>query len=418
MLVTRSAGRLAMAILLLLAGCVTESATPRRSSSRNSGASLPDGPIATPARANTISSRVLLAISPVGTIAYDGQVLPLVSPDGRFCAVQEGDPPPWPALLATQDAQVPVGIGIVAYDLNTSPPARVPFPADLPDGLLLGRASDSRGFLVESPRPDGARWIGRIDWQTGRTEWLVRQDDVASHATMTADGSLLYTRRPIRGETRELVLMDRAGKTSVRSDPAVSYAMPMATADPATVYVLGISTAGIEIQAISVRSSGPEGTRLGTVLARSVVSRADTVFAAYQMAVSAPCPLPRTEAADPAGPDDLTLSIFSPAIGRMVAFDVRSGSLLPLAAGSVAATPWPFASRPGFLCTTANGLVFTPSPRPRQTPDSASPDARVLADPYIVRRTMNPQRPALLFGPVRTDPRRLQVIAIAPGDIE
>lgn len=414
--VTRCHRRVALAVVLMLAGCVTETPT-RRSASRNSNASLPDGPIAAPARGTTTSSRVLIAISPVGTIAYDGQVLPLASPDGRFCAIQEGDAPSWPTLLAAPDAQVPAGVSLVVYDLTATPPARLPLPSDLPEGLLLGRACDHRGFLVESPRPDGARWIGRVAWQTRTIEWLVRQDAVSAHATLTADGMLLFTRRPIRGESCELVLMDHGGKASVRTDPAVSFAMPMATADPATVYALAITASGIEVQAIGVRATGSDGPRLGSVLARTVVSRADTPFAAYQMAASVPSPLPRTDASPPPPPEDMALSIFSPAVGRMVVFDARTGSLLPLATGSVAATPWPYSSRPGFLCTTTNGLVFTPTPSPKQPAESA-PHARVLSEPYIVRRTTNADRPALLFGPVRSDPRLLQVIAIAPGELE
>ncbi|MFN5946280.1 MAG: hypothetical protein ACK46I_14475, partial [Phycisphaerae bacterium] len=68
---------------------------------------LPDGEIARRADSPTLTSRVQVAVVPLGVISYDGQTLPLVSPDGRFIAVQQGQPPAWQTVLAQDSAPLP-----------------------------------------------------------------------------------------------------------------------------------------------------------------------------------------------------------------------------------------------------------------------------------------------------------------------
>lgn len=408
------------ALAALVAGCVTES--PKKQSrggaTARESALLPSGPIAAPAKGVSSNSRVLIGLASVGVIPYDGQVLPLLSPDGRFCAVQEGEAPTWPTLLAAPDAEVPALTRIAVYDLSTSPPARLEPAAGLEPGLMLSRACDHRGFLVESPRPDGSRWIGHVGWQSGSVDWLSRENAVCSHAMLTADGSLLYTRRPVSGPVAELVLRTPAGAIVSRTEPNQPYDMPMATSDPSTIYALLLTASGIELQALSVRTEGAGSPRIGPVLARRLISSARDSGTAYQIAVPMQCPFPRTRDGEPAQTDADPLAIFSPLLGRMTVFDIRTGALLSLAPNSVAATRWMNATRPGYLCTTPKGLVFTPDPHPGRGADNGPPDARILAEAYVPRRTMDPKRPALLFGPVRSDPRLLEVIAVAPVDAE
>ncbi len=405
--------------LMVMAGCVTEtkSTGPTRPGDRQS-ALLPAGPIAAPARGISTSSRVLIGLASVGTIPYDGQVLPLISPDGHFCAVQDGDAPTWPTLLAAPDAQpVSAGTRIAVYDLTTAPPARLETAASLEPGLVLGRATDHRGFLVESPRPNGARWIGRVDWQSGNVQWLVREEAVCAHGMFTTDGSLLFVRRPISGQVSELVLRVPSGETATRSEPGLPYDMPMATTDPSAVYALCMTASGIELHALSIRTEGSGSPRLGPVLARRLVSSSRDAATAYQIAAPMQSPEPRTQQGA-APPDAESLVIFSPLLGRMCVFDVRSGSLLPLAPNSVAAIRWIHSSRPGYLCTTPKGLVFTPEPQSGRASELAPPDARILAEAYVPRRTMDPKRPAILFGPVKSDPRLLELISVAPVEAD
>jgi hypothetical protein len=405
---------MAAAFSLFSVGCVTEEAsrpTPRASGS-SSSATLPAGPIATPSRGVSTTSRVLIGLAPIGVVPYDGQILPLISPDGRFCAVQQGDPASWPTLLAAPDADFPAFSSVAVFDLTVSPPARLDTASQIPPGMLLGRACDHRGFLVESPRPDGARWIGRVGWQSGDIEWLAREGAVCSHGMLTADGSLLYTRRPMAGQVTELVLRTTSGETTVKGDPNFPYAMPMATNDPSVVFALMLTASGIEIHALNVKTGS--SPRLGPVVARRLVSSARDIATAYQIAAPVQAPFPRTEAS--VNQDIEPLVIFSPLVGRVAVFDVRTGAIMPLAQGSIAASRWMNATRPGYLCTTPKGLVFTPEPQAGRSAESQPPDARLLAEAYVPRRTLDPTRPAILLGPVRSDPRLLELVAIAPAD--
>ncbi|HLO40710.1 MAG TPA: hypothetical protein VK176_06780, partial [Phycisphaerales bacterium] len=414
-----AAALLAAAMAIMMAGCVTEDA-PRRPVARNSAGTssvppaLPSGPIAAPSRGLSTSSRVLIGLAPIGVVPYDGQILPLISPDGRMCAVQQGDPASWPTLLAAPDAEFPAFSSLAVFDLTTSPPSRIDTASSIPPGMLLGRACDHRGFLVESPRPDGARWIGRVSWQSGDIEWLARDQGVCSHGMLMADGSLLYTRRSIESQVTELVLRTPSGATAVRGDPNLPYAMPMATSDPSVVYALMLTTSGIELHALNVKTEGA-APRLGPVIARRLVSSARDIATAYQIAAPVQAPFPRSAATDASQPPD-PLIIFSPLVGRIAVFDVRTSALMPLSQGSVAAARWNNATRPGYLCTTPKGLVFAAEPQPGRSAESQPPDARLLAEAYVPRRTLDPARPAILLGPVRSDPRLLELIAIAPAD--
>ena len=114
----------------ILAGCASEQRAPQPE--RPSPASpLPGGPIARPAGAVTVS-HVRVAVKPLGSVAYDGVTLPLVSPDARFVAVQEGTAPGWPALLAADEAVTPLGAAIAVHDITQMPIGRVGFAQELP----------------------------------------------------------------------------------------------------------------------------------------------------------------------------------------------------------------------------------------------------------------------------------------------
>src|SRR5438105_2598111 len=113
-----------VAICLALHGCVTE--RPRRGPAAPPGtAQLPPGPVAAPVLDATSNSSVSVAVLPLGSVAYDGQVLPQLSPDGRFAAVEEGEAPTWPTLLAQPGARPALRTTIAAYDLSGASPIRI-----------------------------------------------------------------------------------------------------------------------------------------------------------------------------------------------------------------------------------------------------------------------------------------------------
>jgi hypothetical protein len=416
-----------------LAGCVVEeqrpgprgsaSARPRPASAER--AQLPDGPIAQPARGSTISSHVRVAVTPLGTVEYDGQTLPLVSPDGRFLACQTGRSPTWDTILAGGAAEVPGRSDITIYSLDpgaAEPVRRVELAEPLPPGLVLGRAADTTGFLVESPRPDGARWIGCVNWLSGTLTWLVQGEDVCAHAVFGPEGSLAFTRRAVGAEGAALALrMADGAETELAAGG--SYTMPLWTGDPGLVYAAQLSADGTAIVAVRIRREGPaqQAGGLGQVVTRRVIARAPEAIVAYQ----ALSPAPSATVADERGLAPLVF--YHPSMERMALLDPLSGRVTGLAPKSIAAAPGPDGR--GYYCSTPRGLVYWALPQAlelwsdqRAQPD---PEVRVLADPYVPRQIRDAVAPAadsapgrtLLIGPSR-DPLRLTVsmMQLAPDE--
>jgi hypothetical protein len=145
------------------------------------------------------------AILPLGSVPYDNRSLPLVSPDGRTVATQTGLAPEWPTLLAARGASVPAStrVEVHAIDRDLGVASAV---ATLAEPVLLGRGGSAEGFLVESPRPDGARWIGIHPWGPGAIEWLVADGRVNAFASPGPEGRLTWSRRPVGTEHFDLVV--------------------------------------------------------------------------------------------------------------------------------------------------------------------------------------------------------------------
>jgi hypothetical protein len=387
-------------------------------------AQLPPGPIAAPVGAVT-NTRVRIAISPLGSVPYDGQVLPLVSPDGGFIAVEEGAAPDWPTLLAAPDASVPLTTRVSVYDIRPDPAAspagagrgvirRVSFAQPLPGGLLLGRAADAEGFLVESPRPDGSRWIGKVAWASGRLEWLVRDARVNAHAVLATGGELIFTRRTADSPLTELVLRDPAGAEDVRAEPGGAFLTPVSTADPAAVYAILATDRAMELGCIALRREPPitGPARFGPLITRANIAAGSDPALAYQLTAPIQSTGPLANRTDSAAPEPL--AIYHPRLERIAAFDKSTALFTPLAARSIAAAYWSSASERGFFCTTPEGVVFTPYAGPPAADDLGGPipEARVLGAAYVARRTINADVPFIMLGPSRSDPSRIQVAAV------
>ncbi len=422
-----------LALLLLLCACVTETVpSPRGSSLRpqpraaslpsNPKATLstPSGPVATPATsAVTLTSRVIANIKPLGVVPYDGQVLPIPSPDARFLAVQEGEPPDWDTLLAAPGAVEPLLTRLAVYDLTASPLSRVATTFPLPAGLLLGRSADDTGFLVESPRADGSRWIGRVEWITGRLDWLVQTQDVNAHAALTAQGDLAFVRRPVGSMSSVLVLRAGDGSESVRTLPETSYDFPLTTGDSSFLFAILRGPRTLDVEAIRVLEDTPGTRRLGSSVLRRDLSRASDPSAAFQAAAPVQNALPARrgpgagDIADQRQEDPLVF--FHPAMNRMVVLDLGQAQITPLPPRTFAAARWTNPEVGGYFTSTSEGLFFTPDSALSQKDPATRRDARVLASPYVPRATTDPEKPLVIVGPTRRDPRLLEITLLAPG---
>lgn len=204
----------------MLSSCVTEETT-RPSRPRNPVAStgstqtspaFPELNLNPDARTLTVNVRAAIVL--LGSVPYDNFALPIVSPDGRFIATEAGIAPTWPMILAQTGGggEVPEATRLEIHTLDL----RVGIPdsdrqqshrsAIVNVPVLLGRSCDREGFLVESPREDGSRWIGKASWETGRITWLVRDESINAFAALGPDGRLAWSRRARNQAHYELVV--------------------------------------------------------------------------------------------------------------------------------------------------------------------------------------------------------------------
>lgn len=414
---------------LCLSACVTQkphtrgmavpsNASPQdvaaaREASNNQPIELPKGPVASPVSGATTNSRIQAQLLPLGSIPYDGLVLPLSSPNARFLATHENEPPSWPTLLAADESSVPVNTHISIFSLGEKGLQPVAPVEPLPSGLLLGRAADDDGFLVEAPQPDASRWIGKVSWVSARLTWLVRSSHINAHAVLLPGNLLLFTRRDIAGVHSALVLRRPDASESILDNPAFAFAFPIATQDSTLVYALGLGESSISI--LAVRLISESGTpRLGSVSARRELAKSTDLALAYQIASSVQCTSTLRTPSAPLYQEPA--AIFAPVLSRMAVFDPAASELLPLVPGSIAAVHYQNEATSGYFCTTQQSLVFTPEPRRVDTSDQQRRnDAKIIQTPFVPRATTDKQRPILLFGPTKSDPTHLQLIALNPG---
>lgn len=162
--------------------------------------------------ARTLTVNVRAAVVLLGSVPYDNFALPIVSPDGRFIATEAGIAPTWPTILAHAEGGVPEATRLEIHSLdlrvgiqdNERQEAHLITIVNEP--VLLGRSCDREGFLVESPREDGSRWIGKASWETGRITWLVRDESINAFAALGPGGRLAWSRRARDQENYELIV--------------------------------------------------------------------------------------------------------------------------------------------------------------------------------------------------------------------
>ncbi len=105
--------------------------------------------------------------------------MPVVSDDGRWCAVQRDSVPDWGTRTGTSHEPKARAGTVDLYELL---PRGVSAPQSHGPNCLLGRCAvigESTAFVVEEPRPDGARRLGLVR-PTEEIEWLL--DDGASNS--------------------------------------------------------------------------------------------------------------------------------------------------------------------------------------------------------------------------------------------
>lgn len=340
------------------------------------------------------------SIWPLGLLPYDGLTLPLISSSGRFFATQTGQPPPWDVVLSQPGAVPWLGSRVEVFErIDPAPPTagRPSPPGDnqpddrraglrrltpdawghgwgdgLPAGLLLGRSADDAGFLVELPRADGSRAIGRVAWPTAYAfvppggdgppaaalEWLLDDGGCNTDAVLITNDVLLVARRaakaavpgagepPARPQGPDTFVLARfarnGGPPTERAVPGRSLRFPLVSADRRYAVCMAIDPAGIlPVEAVVVALDQPDMP----VLARLPAGAGASLGDAYQAAASTQA-LPRLA-------ERSELAWLSAADRGLVRLDMTAATPPVREAGLLAAVPIDAARE---LAATATGV--------------------------------------------------------------
>lgn len=392
--------------LLLQAACVTERRPISAPSPANPTSRAPEQKqqiradtkplVRQPENQRITSSHIVIGVQPLGRVPFDAQVLPLISPDGNFLATQTGDAPDWPTLLAEKGATPNLTTKIRIFDISQRPPREITPDQPLPLSLLLGRSTDDRGFLVESPRPNGSRSIGRVDWRTGKLTWLIQSARVNAFATWNTRGDLAWMSRAEDGPTK-LHVRFTTGDEDEETQPAnVTRVYPAFTNDPDTLYLLELTDAGIDAAARTIT-----GSNLGPTIARRRVTTTPDPFLAYQSLASVASPVHAPDA-------DSRFAFHNTARGRITLFDPVTSELTPAADRSIASAPIHDGAAPGLMLTTPKGLIYQ---RITENGELREP-TRMLAEDHVPRATNSDRFPAILIAPADGEPTQLSLTRI------
>ncbi len=235
----------------LAAGCVSRQRTSpaplvsKPPSTMAKGAAVSDSPVRSPgAPGAVVGSAVSLDLRPLGFVPTDGFTLPVFSPDARFFAVQVGAVPDLDTLLARPSQRAPKASRIALYRADDRGLVRL---GETESGLVLGRSGDANGFLVESPRSDGARWIGRIAWSGGDVEWLVQDGRVNAFAALGPSGELAFSSREKHHRTFDLTVRHDGVTAKLLSDDVRSYILPLFNSDASRVFAIALRDGILEL---------------------------------------------------------------------------------------------------------------------------------------------------------------------------
>lgn len=350
------------------AGCVTTTETVTRPRH------------AAPVRfAASATSDLSTGLLPLGTVPYDNRSLPLADPSGRFVATQVGDAPSWETLLASPRSSVPGATRVEIYEVDRRLGEAV-FRRAAEPGLLLGRGGDAEGFLVESPRPNGERWIGLAPWQGGKVRWLVADGHVNAFATLGRGGRLAWSRRTPGADHFELVIR-REGQEWTMGSQDSDWLLPLWSGSDDGLFALHLEDGRLD--AVYMRAPDPETAQ--RTLVRTPLAADMTMPDAYQCVASQ---------AYVVGAQDLDAAIFlfwHPGANRIGLWRPESspGAALLLEPQSFAAALDP------------SGLVLVTTPVRLILQSTANPgDQRtVIPGPHVARPVTRDDWPYLLLSP-------------------
>ncbi|MDG2055482.1 MAG: hypothetical protein P8J86_12345 [Phycisphaerales bacterium] len=360
---------------ILAIGCQT---TPKSDETEDEKPAI--GMTAVPSNQSSVSGATV-AIWRLGSVDYDMLALPLVSPDGRFLAVESGVAPTWPMVLADPNADPSSATRMKIWTLDPINRTMAQH-LTLDQPLLLGRGSNNDGFLVESIQPNGSRWIGLVDWNSGKISWLVRNEHINTQAAFGPNGQLAYARRLKGAQHFELVIRTGASQW-VQSQPSADLLMPFWSGYRDGLFFIKLRSGLLDLVYVEASSAAAaRQSKRVLPLAKNATART-----AYQMLIGQPADM--VMAAD----NREQLLFFHPSRYRMAMWAPFAGpefSPMMLAPNSIGAVRGP---------TPDTLIVATKTQLLRESIKDSNAEASLISGLQIPRATSSKTAPYLLLSP-------------------
>ncbi len=148
---------------------------------------------------------------PAGTLPWDRYTLPAISPNGLHAAAQLGSPPSIQTLSGNDNT--PFDSTIIELHILDPVLGQKTSPLLIEErGLILSPSTNNEYLLVERPLGESGRWIGQIDWDTGKLRWVVSDNFINAFPTTNMNGDIAWSRRHRTEGRFHLVAITSRGK--------------------------------------------------------------------------------------------------------------------------------------------------------------------------------------------------------------
>lgn len=377
-------------------GALANADSNSRNGASMTGAGDVDSPITTPVY-DVQNTLAVSLVAPLGRLSYDGLLLPLVRPGGKYLAVQEGATTPWETILARPDATPAFYTKIVIYRIEFDADVRrhsLAHHLDLEEIGFLGRSCDDEGFLVEAPQPDGSRWIGKVDWKTGAIDWLIKgghDATVNAFAAISSDGRLAWCRRTQDEDRFQLFVQHNDGTMSRLHSDNGEWLMPVWANDGRSLFAWHLADSGaLELTVMDARND----TVIQRPMARRRIVNNGTRWVVYQ----AMSPVQMHAAPDPTP----RMMFFHPGYDRVCIFDPRDTGVTRLQRFSMSGA---WHDGQSLVLGTHESMWW-------QTFADPYNPSEIAKRAYVPCRTTDPNHPYILLAPVRNRLNELETWAM------
>ena len=363
-------------ILAVSLGC-QESSWPKRTPLSPESAAALDEIAARQRASNEIASGAFQGESwTIGSIPWNSTILPVLSPDARWIATSTGRTPSTASQLALPGSTIeiwevlPTRTGLRRTVTLTEP-------------LILSDSADDEGFLVESPRQNGSRWIGKVDWRTGDLTWLVRGDLVNAMPSVGPRGRLSWCVRAQSESAFSLAVRFPSGEEFALDADDGEWLLPLWSARSTRLSAWRLSHDGV-LRLVSLNGESPDtlAQNAKQVLIMNGANRWDAVHATANRTAVQGLQAPPVEEVVFYHPIDQRVTVWMPT-------GINSDRVVPLASGSIDAV---HDTQGNFLLTMPAGLHWQDLSDLRRI-------VRIDHIPVFARPTTDPMRPYILLDP-------------------